>query len=206
MKNAFKQYFDLLIKYLKPQSRRVVQMGLLLFTSIGLQLLGPQIIRYFIDTVVSRGAIDNLARAALFFILVVFARQLASALATYLSEDVGWTATNSLRTDLVLHCLGLDISFHKAHTPGELIERIDGDVMMLSNLFSQFVFRVLGSVILLLGILTLAFIEDWRVGLMMTVSTLIALYVLRQTQGIAIPHHRAFRQSVADTTSFWEEA
>ena len=36
---------------------------------------------------------------------------------------------------------------------GDLIERIDGDVMELSNFFSQMVVRVLGNILLLLGIL-----------------------------------------------------
>ena len=41
----------------------------------------------------------------------------------------GWPgkATNQLRHDLALHLLRLDLPFHKAHVPGELIERIDGD-------------------------------------------------------------------------------
>jgi len=38
--------------------------------------------------------------------------------------------------------LNLDLPFHKAHTPGELIERIDGDVSTLANFFSQFTIKV----------------------------------------------------------------
>ena len=33
-----------------------------------------------------------------------------------------------MRANLLAHCLGLDMPFHNSHTPGELIECIDGDV------------------------------------------------------------------------------
>ena len=42
-----------------------------------------------------------------------------------------------LRADLARHCLRLDLPFHKTHTPGELIERVDGDVATLGTFFSQ---------------------------------------------------------------------
>ena len=55
----------------------------------------------------------------------------------YLGTDVGWRTTNRLRSDLTRHVLKLDMSFHNDHPPGELIERIDGDVERLANFFSQ---------------------------------------------------------------------
>ncbi|HCI80495.1 MAG TPA: ABC transporter ATP-binding protein, partial [Ktedonobacter sp.] len=55
----------------------------------------------------------------------------------YIAENVGLTATNQLRADLMLHCLRLDPVFYTTHTPGELIERVDGDVHKLSNFFSR---------------------------------------------------------------------
>ena len=56
------------------------------------------------------------------------------------------------------------MSFHNNISPGELIERIDGDVAELSNFFSQFVIRVLGNVLLMFGILIVLLAEDVRVG------------------------------------------
>ena len=56
------------------------------------------------------------------------------------------------------------MSFHNEHTPGELIERIDGDVASLANFFSQFVIQILGNGILMLGILVILAREDLRLG------------------------------------------
>ena len=45
-----------------------------------------------------------------------------------MGENVAWTATNALREEMARHCLNLDMSYHNNISPGELIERIDGDV------------------------------------------------------------------------------
>jgi ATP-binding cassette subfamily B protein len=205
MKLSFKQYRNLLVKYLKPQWPRVTWLAVLLFGSIGLQLVNPQIMRHFIDTAQAGGASATLLRAALLFTGVALVQQVTSVLATYVSENVAWTATNALRADLADHCLRLDMSFHNAHTPGEMIERIDGDVTALSNFFSQFVIRVLGNALLLVGVLALLFREDWRVGLALTGFALVALFTLGRFRDIAVPHWTAERQASADLFGFLEE-
>jgi len=171
MNIPFKQYWNLLVNYLRPLAARVGLLALLLLAGIGMRLVNPQIMRSFIDTAVSGGARETLLRAGLLFFGIALVNQLMAVAATYLSESVAWTATNALRLDLFKHCLGLDQSFHKAHTPGELIERIDGDVSSLSNFFSRLVIHVAGNFILLLGVLILLFREDWRVGLSLTGAT-----------------------------------
>ena len=44
----------------------------------------------------------------------LLAQQIVSVLATYVSENVGWTATNALRQDVASHCLRLDMSSSRA--------------------------------------------------------------------------------------------
>jgi len=57
------------------------------------------------------------------------------------------------------------MAFHNSRTPGELIERIDGDVGALANFFSRFAIVIVANTLLLLGVLTVLFWEDWRIGL-----------------------------------------
>jgi ATP-binding cassette subfamily B protein/ATP-binding cassette subfamily C protein len=185
MKLPLKQFWVLLRKYLTPQLNRVVLMALLLFTHIGLQLVNPQILRYFIDTASVNGPMSALINAALIFIGIAVVGQGLSIVNRYLSEHVAWTATNLLRLDLTAHCFRLDQSFHKTHTTGELIERIDGDVNALSNFFSQFVIYVLANLLLMIGILVLLFREDWRIGLALSFFAGLALVIVLRVRTIA---------------------
>lgn len=205
MKIPLKQYWNLLVNYLKPQWPLTVLLAALLFGNIGLQLVNPQVMRFFIDTTQAGGAGETLVRVALLFIGVALAQQIVSVLATYVGENVGWTATNELRADLAEHCLRLDMSFHNTHTPGEMIERIDGDVNALANFFSQFVLQVLGNALLFIGVLGLLFREDWRVGLALSAFGLFTMFVLARFRDIAVPHWAAQRQASADLFGFLEE-
>lgn len=205
MRIPLKQYWNLLVDYLKPQWSRVVWLAIALLSSIGLQLLNPQILRYFIDTAVAGGSEQDLVRTALLFTGVAVVTQVLGVAATYLGENVAWTATNALRADLAKHCLGLDLSFHKSRTPGELVERVDGDVNALSRFFSQFIINVLGNVILLLGVLVILFYEDWRAGLGLTFFALTALITLVRLGSYAVPYWAAYRQVTAEFFGFLGE-
>jgi ABC-type multidrug transport system fused ATPase/permease subunit len=170
-----RRYWDLLLTYLKPLKLKVSLLAVLILSSIGLQLINPQIIRYFIDTAMAGGDYRTLLRAALTFLGVSLLLHGVSVAATYVGADVGWQTTNRLRADLARHCLKLDLSFHNEHTPGEMIERIDGDVAEITMFFTQFVLRILANLLLLIGVLPLLIPEDWRISLALAIFSLIAM-------------------------------
>ncbi|WP_165422965.1 ABC transporter ATP-binding protein [Ktedonosporobacter rubrisoli] len=203
VRSTLSSSISLLKTYLKPQWLKVSLLAFLLCVSIGLEILGPQLLGQFINAI--QGSMQILVRLALLFIALVIGNQLVTALASYISEDISWQATNEMRVDLVLHCLNLDMSFHKLHTPGELLERVDGDIAQLANFFSRFIFMVLARVVLMIGIVTLTIIADWRIGLLMLAFTLLMIILLHPLQSIAVPHFRAARQASADLASFLEE-
>ncbi len=205
MGRDIRQYADLLVTYLRPQWPRAVLLAVLILGRIGLQLVNPQIMRDFLDLAQAGGAADTLLRLAVLFIGLAATQQVVSLLATWVSENVAWLTTNALRADLAGHCLGLDLSFHNSHTPGEMIERIDGDVTALSTFFSQFVIQVAGNALLLVGILALLFREEWRVGLAISAFVAIAVFVLGRFRGLAVPHLKAERQASAELFGFLEE-
>lgn len=205
MKIPIKQYWRLLVQYLRPQWPWATALAILLFGSIGLQLVLPQIMRRFIDATLAGGAVETAVRAGLLFIGVALAHQAMSVAATYTGERVGWMATNALRADLARHCLHLDMSFHNAHTPGEMIERIDGDIAALTNFFSRFVIDLVGNLLLLVGAMAILVVEEWRVGVAMAAYTAGVLYVAGRLANIAVPHWATARQASADHFGFLEE-
>lgn len=134
---SLKAYLDLLGVYLSPHVARVVILAILLFTGIAIQLYNPQIMRRFLDAAQSPDSPRSLLlNSALLFCGFAVLHQLVTVFTTYLGNTIAWLATNALRNDLAEHCLSLDMSFHNRHSPGELIERIDGEsIPFLQRLF-----------------------------------------------------------------------
>ena len=205
MELPLKRYWELMAQYLQPLKFKVVLLAILIFSTIALRLVNPQIIRYFIDTAIDQGDNQALFWAAIIFLAASLVLQGLTVLATYVGEDVGWRSTNQLRADLARHCLKLDMSFHNEHTPGEMIERIDGDIANIAIFFAQFVIRICGNLILLISIFVILIWEDWRVSLALAVYTGIALVAISYLRQIAVPHWKASREASAELFGFLEE-
>jgi ABC-type multidrug transport system fused ATPase/permease subunit len=82
---------------------------------------------------------------------------------------------------------------------------VDGDVANLAIFFAQFIIRVLGSLLLLAGVLLVLLFEDWRVSAAMTLYAIVTLTCFVLVRRIAVPQWKATREASADLFGFLEE-
>ncbi len=180
-------------------------LALLLLTATGLQLVSPLVLRRFIDDALDGASMQILLFVASLYIGFAILIQVIKLLETWTAEYVGLTATNNLRADLARHVLDLDMSFHNQHTPGELIERVDGDVFTLGNFFSRFVINVLGNVLLSIGVIVLLTRIDWRIGLTVGLFAGITIATLMGFGRFTAQRFARSRQAFAELMGFLEE-
>ena len=202
MNVARRRYLALFATYVGPEWRRAVLLAVLMFATIGLQLLNPQLLRRFIDSALGGAEVSDLVTIALLFMVIAFLTQVVDATARYVGESLGWAATNTLRADLLLHTLRLDLTFHKTRTPGELIERVDGDVTALANFFSNFIVNMLGNVVLLIGVLVVVARERLLAFFAFLFFALFALGVLTRVRFIAVREWTRVREVSAQMYGF----
>jgi len=196
------RYWRLLAHYLRPHRLRMGLLTLILCGAVGVQVVTPLVASRFIDRATCGGTLRDLIVLALLTMGLALVGQGLAVAETYVAEHVSWAATNTLRADLLAHLLRLDATFHTAHTPGELIERVDGDVATLARFFSRFVVYVLGNGILMLGMLGLLYHVDWRVGLGLSLFVALALTAMLRIRAVATPAWAAERQASADFYGF----
>ncbi len=202
---ALGRYGRLLARYLGPEWPRMGLLAVILGAAICVQVVTPLVVSHFIDQATSGGAPRDLIVLALLTIGLALAGQGVAVAETYVAENVSWAATNALRADLLTHLLRLDATFHTAHTPGELIERVDGDVATLARFFSRFVVYVLGNGVLMVGVLGLLYHVDWRIGLGLSAFVALALTAMLRIRAVATPSWAAERQASADFFGFLGE-
>lgn len=198
-------YRSTLTTYLLPHRGRLGLLFGALLGSIGLQLVVPLLLRGFVDASLAGAAASSLAGVGAAYLAAGFVNQLLAAMATFVGADLGWRATNTLRHDLAEHMLGLDMSYHTGTTPGEMIERIDGDVTAVSNFIARFVVRLAGSGLLLIGVLVVMTVQAWILGLVMTayIGALIGLLVRLRSYAVSAAEEE--RETSADFYGFIEE-
>jgi ATP-binding cassette, subfamily B, bacterial len=201
----FRGYWDILEKYLRKRRLSFIILALLICSGIALQLLNPQIIRKVIDGALGARPDAELLSLAALYILVAFVQQVFGVAAAYVGENLAWKATNELRADLAEHCVSLDMRYHNDTTPGELIQRIDGDVAEFSNFFSQLVVRILANMLLILGIIVVLFFENPNLGLLFALFAILALVSLNFVKDLAVGPEKLLREAETELSGFLEE-
>jgi ABC-type multidrug transport system fused ATPase/permease subunit len=178
---------------------------MLLLGSIGLQLIVPLLLARFIDAAVAREPVAGMVAIGFAFLVAGIINQVLDAGSSYLGADVGWRATNRLREELSDHLLSLDMAFHNETTPGEMIERVDGDVTALSDFISRFLVRLVGAGILLLSVVVVCWIQDLRMGVAVTLYVAAVLGLLVSLRRLAVSAAEQEREVSARLYGFVEE-
>ena len=198
-------FFKLTQGLYRPERFRIVALALLMCAGLGLQIFNPLVIRFFIDTAQSQGELGTLYLAAVLFIVVEVVVQVLDGATSYIGSDVSYRVTNGLRSRLVRHVLRLDLGFHNAHTPGQLIDMIDGNINKMSHFFQRLVVRMIGYTLLAIGVIVVLFLEDWRLGVAMGAFLLLFLSQHSLLQRISIPLWRKERRANEDLYGFMGE-
>ncbi len=195
-------------RYLAPQWRRMTALGAFMIAGVCTQVVGPLIVSRFINIAEqgrAHGSLVTLWELSGAFIAAAIVTQLLQIGATYFSEQLAWAATNRMRRDLATHTLNLDMSYHTATSPGDTIERVDGDVAALANFFSQFVLQIVGGALLLAGILIAVFLMDWRVGATLASVAIVAGVTMYAMRNLARDQWERVRDAFSAFSAFLEE-
>ncbi len=173
-----------LAELLRPHRRRYAVLGTVLGVASAIPLVSPLVVGRIIDRA-SRGAeVAELAGLAAVLVGVGLVAQAVAVAVAWLATRTAWRTTNELRLELAEHVLSLDHEFHRTHTAGELVQRIDGDVTAVSDFLSQVVVKVGGAAVTAAGMVVVLTVVDWRIGLAMAiyVAGTVLLVVRRRNQ------------------------
>jgi ATP-binding cassette subfamily B protein len=187
--------------------RRSALVGLVGALALGtvLPLLGPIIIGYFVDQATAGASTTELVTIAAAYLVVAVGAQGATVIRTWVASHQAWTATNHLREEMAAHALSLDIKYHGEHPPGEMIERVDGDVHAIAEFLVTFLVDILGSALLLVGTLVVLTVADVRLGLALAVFIAVASAFLVRVQHRAVPSATVSRAADAHLFADLEE-
>lgn len=196
---------SVLIRYLRGERPSVLLLALLVPLGVGLQLVAPQMLRRFIDHTLTGSPADLLLAVAAWYLTAALGLLVVTVASDAVAARLAWRGTNRLRADLVAHCLRRPSRFYQRHPPGELLDRVDGDVTRLAAVMSALVLEVLAQLLLVAGILGALFLLDWRLALVFAPFAAGTLLLLRGLVGRAMPFVAARQAASADLLGFLEE-
>ncbi|NUW32062.1 ABC transporter ATP-binding protein [Nonomuraea sp. SMC257] len=190
---------------MRPGRRAGLALGAAVAAMTALPLAGPQLTRRFVDDAIAGAGTGRLTLIALAALAAAVAGQAARLVAARLASRLAWDGTDRLRERLAGHALGLDMDFHGRHTPGELIERVDGDVVAVSGFVVAFLMDVVAGALLLAGVLGVVLAADLRLGCALLAYCVLAGFATTRAQRLAVPSATAARAAGARLYGEMEE-
>ncbi|HEX4213850.1 MAG TPA: ABC transporter ATP-binding protein [Candidatus Dormibacteraeota bacterium] len=195
----------LIARRLGPERLRLAWLGVALVISTALPLAGPQLTARVVNLALARGPLRTMALLAVAYLATQVVAQAATVACSYLASGAAWRTTNRLREEVAGHALRLDMSFHGRHTPGEMIERVDGDLLGLATMMSSFVINAISSALLLAGTIVLVWLVDARIGVALTLLVAVGAGSLLLSQRRAAGFADASREQEAQLFGSIEE-
>lgn len=178
-----KKYFSsFLIKYLKGQKKAIVLLTLFFIGNIVLQILSPQVLSYFIDSAQSGKTLGYISMIVLIYMFTIVLNMAGGVCESYFAQSFGWKITNSFRKDVMAHFLKIDMEHHEKWTSGEMITRLDEDVEGLFTYFYMLIFKLVGSTLLMVGILIALAVKNSMIAAAMLVFSIAAVWIFKAIQ------------------------
>ena len=176
--------------YLRPQKLLLAGAVVLMMIEGSMLALISRLIQPMFDDVFAAGD-----RNALFFVgfaimAIFFVRAGTSAGQRILMSLIKQLTAAAMRRHLLRHLMTLDSGFFQIHPPGQLIERVQGDVNVINSVWSSILTALARDLISLMGLLAVAIWIDWKwtliavvgIPLLILPSLLVQAYIRRRAR------------------------
>lgn len=194
-----------LLRYVRPYRALVIGSLLLMVVEAGMQLAGPLLTRWVIDTALPTRDATLVVQVALAYVGLLLVQFGAAYGETVLTSMLGQRVMRDLRDALFARIQRLPIPYFDRTPVGRLVTRVTSDVESLNELFTSGVVAGLGDLCTLLAIGAVMFVVDWRLALASCAVIPFVLLASRVFQGQVRRLYRDIRTRVAQLNAFLQE-
>lgn len=166
--------------YSKPYRWLIVGMLVMILISTGLTLLTPLIVRDLIDRTIPAGDIPRLIMLALGLLLIPAVGGVIRVIQRHLNARVGEGVIFDLRVALYSHLERMSLRFFTHTKVGELMSRLNNDVVGAQNAISNTIVTIITDIIQAVAVLAVMVTLEWRLTLISIIILPLFIYASRQ--------------------------
>lgn len=188
-----------LIGFLTPYRNRVIGITLLVLVVTGADLLLPKLFQMAIDEVndaTGGQRLGVLNAIGIAFVVTVGIRFLGMWAQFYSAQWLGNKVVFDIRNTMFRHLQGLSIGYIDRRGVGAVMTRIQNDVSVIQDMFTDTVIGIISNVLVLVGIVVIMFWTNWKMALLAMIVMPIMIVVMRYWQRYAKAAYRATRRTI----------
>jgi ABC-type multidrug transport system fused ATPase/permease subunit len=188
-----------LLAFLRPYRQKVIlAVGLVLLATIA-DLAMPLLFKAAIDEVGPNGdkrlSVLNLIGAI--FVVAVIARFFGQWFQYRTAQWLGNKVVFDIRNRMFRHLQTLSIGYIDRRGVGTVMTRIQNDVSVIQDMFSDTVISIMSNVLVLTGIVLIMLVADWQLALLSYLVIPVMVVVMRFWQRYAKAAYRVTRRTMS---------
>jgi len=176
--------------YLRHHKLLLVCAVVLMMIEGSMLALVSRLVQPMFDDVFGAGDRDALYLVGLGIMAIFMVRAVTSAGQRVLMTLIKQLAAADMRKVLLRHMMTLDGDFFQNHPPGQLIERVQGDVNVINGVWSSLLTAIARDLVSLVGLLAVALWIDWQwtliaivgIPLLILPSLMVQAYIRRRAR------------------------
>jgi ATP-binding cassette subfamily B protein len=186
-----------LVSYTGPyKGQFALALGLTMLGA-GLGAFSPKMVEWAVDDYIKLNKLDGFYFFLFLYFLLIFGESIIGYFKTYLTAWLGQSVIRDMRNQVFDHILKLRLSYFDTTPVGQLQTRTISDIETLNDVFSSVFVRILGDVLMLVGILAMMFWTNWK----LTLVVLITVPLMFWATAVFKKHIKIAFQRVRDNVS-----
>lgn len=191
--------------YVKPYRKTFILAAFLTIFLAGNAIIQPILIQLTLDKYILGNNYNGLVLMVGLMILQLAVQTVVQYYQTYFTNALGQSVIRDLRIDIFNHVMSLRLKYFDRTPIGILITRTVSDLETIADIFSEGLISIVGDLLLVVAIIVLMLIKDWKLALITLIPMpflLLSTYVFKEAIKSAF---QEVRTQVAQLNAFLAE-
>jgi ATP-binding cassette subfamily B protein len=193
------------MKILKDNSKEILGLFILFLLNIFIQIFLPQVLSYFIDSIELKKSLQFLSLIIIIYFFTNIVKILLGLYEEYFSKKLGFKITNNYRKKVMETYLNYDYQNYERFSNGEIITRLDEDVEGLYNYYYTLIYKILSSVVLMIGALIVLANKNIVMAIALTIVSIITIIFFKKVQDYGVKQSVKKNKIISEYNGFIKE-
>lgn len=171
-----KKFSRYIYPYIKEE---IILFILMILSSIG-TLVMPYMLKIIIDDIFPKGNYSDLLTILTILVGIFILQIVFSLISDAMSITVSKKISSDIREDTFISILNKEISFFKETKVGEIVFTLMNDVDNIQQSISSLLIRSIKNIIILIGVIVMLFVLDYKLALVSLIFIPITIFVLKK--------------------------
>lgn len=191
--------------YLKPYTKKILVVLLLMFIIVSIQLLNPYFLKLGIDHFIEGKDVKGLILLGIGMIALNGAAMFCTKKRIRIMAELSNEILMTIRQELYTHIQGLSLHFFDQRPVGKILARIMGDVNSLKDLFNSSVMNLIPDFMMMIAVVIIMLLMNYRLALVSFIMLPFLLLGMFLVESKAHKRWQIYRKKNSNMNAFVHE-